>query len=237
MAYHFYPKLNLSLLSVCMLAVLISLGFWQLRRADQKRIILQRYQYNRSQPTMQLANLSAKQDYEFRKVQLQGYFDENHSQLLDNQIYQQQVGYFVLTPFKNEATKQWILVNRGWIPQGKNRQQLPTINKPIPGAQTIAGQLKRPMHLLVLKADQWNTQYPQLIQNIDLSKLAQNIQQPFYNYILLLSPKNPNGFIRPWTTPVPRVSVARHIAYAIQWFLMATIVCILYFVASIRKEV
>ena len=234
--YQFTPKWSLTVITLFGLVLLLSLGSWQLRRADMKRTLLQNYSRNRSAPMMPLAQLTAGENNDYRAVTLHGQFDDAHSLLLDNQIFQHQVGYLVLTPFKNDATEQWILVNRGWIPQGSDRQFLPVIKKTTPGQIQIDGLLKRPSHLLLLKKEVWGHHYPLRIQAVDLTKLSQHLQQPFYDYTLLLSADDPNGFERSWAAPAPRVSVKRHVAYAVQWFLLAAILVILYVIASMTRD-
>ena len=90
---------------------LLSLGFWQLDRADEKRAIESAIIVAQSNPAQLVGEdeILAKEHY---RVLLNGYFDTNKQFIYDNQIVKGNAGYYVLTPFVLNA-KTAILVNRG----------------------------------------------------------------------------------------------------------------------------
>ena len=109
---------------VCMLAILIRLGFWQLSRAEEKRELLANQTAMMRKELQPIAELLAENnDLRYRRVIAEGHYDVQHQVLLDNQIHNGKVGYFVLTPFILADEDKTILVNRGWLLMNKDRKQ------------------------------------------------------------------------------------------------------------------
>ena len=95
----FKPKFVPTFALFLILPIFLSLGFWQLNRAAEKKILLQQYE-QRAQRPLQLSDIKGEgKNYQYFPVVLTGHFDNQHSFLLDNKIYQRQAGYQVLTPF------------------------------------------------------------------------------------------------------------------------------------------
>ena len=64
--------------------------------------------------------------YVYKKVRLSGSWLPEQF-LLDNRVYQGVVGYHVLSVLRIEQSNIAVLVNRGWVPLGKDRAVLPQI--------------------------------------------------------------------------------------------------------------
>ena len=62
-----------------------------------------------------------------RSVELVGQITDSEVWLLDNQIYQGQVGYSVITYFNLVGTTEQVLVNWGWVKAPERREVLPEI--------------------------------------------------------------------------------------------------------------
>lgn len=235
-AYRFAPRLFPTLITAILLPFLISLGFWQLQRAEQKQQILTEYQ---ARPQAQPLTLSAFKNSPLEKLQyfplhLTGVYDNAHSLLLDNKMYQHRVGYQVLTPFIPAGEKSILLVNRGWIARNSNRQDLPKIPA-IVGEQTITGLIYQPpAKSFLLNRDAENQQWPLIIQALEITQLQKFYLHPLYPVVVLLSPQQQGGFVRDWhpvTTPP-----YKNIGYAVQWFALAAALLIIYVVVNVRKK-
>ena len=74
--------------------VLVSLGFWQLDRAEQKSELLESWEV-RAQQTQSLASSDLVR---FSSVESQGEFDRERWLLLDNRTREGKVGYEVVAP-------------------------------------------------------------------------------------------------------------------------------------------
>jgi len=170
--------------------------------------------------------------YEFKKNLLhtqkimvtQGYYLNHLTFFLQNRYYQDQYGIEIITPFKILGDNKLLLVDRGWIKT--NNQTIPI--SPIQGKQKITGNIKllnEPEFILgkvILK----QTPTELIIQKIDINALSKATHQLFYPFVLRLDHTQPHGFARDWviTTMPPE----RHMAYAVQWFLMAFVVLIIF---------
>ena len=76
----------------------------------------------------------------WRKVELDGTFLNNQNIILDNQIFNQNAGFNIITPLKIQDSELIVLVNRGWYPNLKNRETIPNINT-ISGNQNLKGHI------------------------------------------------------------------------------------------------
>ncbi|CAH9019847.1 SURF1 family protein [Candidatus Nitrosacidococcus sp. I8] len=223
-----------------MIVVLSSLGFWQLRRADVKRSIELALEERGSDVPILIGDkrLNQKTD-EYRKIIVEGHFDNQHTMLVDNQIYQSQVGYYILTPLLYKENKA-ILINRGWIAANLDRQKLPPIELTDNLVVTVLGTLyhpfKKPPFYLGKEEDWESSGWPKLIQYMDIEKLELELGYSLQPLIIQLDPNQPNGFARSWPSSPSEMGTQRHIAYAIQWFSMAFIAFGI-FIVLIKREI
>ena len=201
---------------------LLSLGFWQLDRADEKRAIESAIVVAQSSPA-QLVEANEILDKEHYRVLLNGYFDTNKQFIYDNQIVKGNAGYYVLTPFVLN-TETAILVNRGFVPWYGKRGELVDIeidSQP----NTIEVSLIRPKQRIELKQQAVSTTFPILIQSLDLDQLSQLYSYQIIPMLAQLDIKASDGFFRPWKPFYG--SVDKHLGYALQWFLMALVLSII----------
>lgn len=245
----FSPGLIPSLMTLLLLLLLISLGFWQLDRAEQKRQIdagvhnaikqtplnLNRYLAKNLATSTSSAALNQQV---YRHVTATGEYD-NKTFLLDNRTYQGKAGFHVITPylFADQNQKQHaVLVNRGWVPFQGNRTNIPDILLKKPQAP-IVGNIK-PIGKSILLNDseessQLSSQFPRIIQSVSLDKLSKTLNYPLLPVLIELDKSQENGFIRDWKPYYG--SVDKHIAYAVQWFSMAAVLVILYIKTNTKK--
>jgi surfeit locus 1 family protein len=201
---------------------LLSLGFWQLDRAEEKRGIESAIVAAQSNPA-QLVEANEILDKEHYRVLLNGYFDTNKQFIYDNQIVKGNAGYYVLTPFVLNA-KTAILVNRGFVPWYGKRGELVDIeidSQP----NTIEVSLIKPKQRIELKQEEISTIFPILIQSLDLQQLSQLSGYQIIPMLAQLDIKASDGFFRQWKPFYG--SVDKHLGYALQWFLMALVLSII----------
>lgn len=209
---------------------LVSLGFWQLDRADEKQAIVNAIVLAQSSPAKPLEpeNINSKEHY---KVLLNGYFDSDKQFIYDNQIVKSNAGYYVLTPFilnNNSA----ILVNRGFVPwYGKRDKLIDIVIDSHP--RTIEVGLIKPQKRIQLKKQDVDTSFPILIQSLDLDQFSLLSGYQFVPMLAQLDINASNGFFRQWKPFYG--SVDKHLGYALQWFLMALVLLIVS-LRLLRKE-
>ena len=118
---HFKLKVGLGLFCTVFFILFCWLGIWQLHRYTYKKQLLSTYQ-NRLTVTVKGEYLNALTIW------------------LQNQFYQGQVGFDVLTPLQIKGEKKLLLVDRGWI-KANSDQTAPMIN-PVAGEQSVRGYIK-----------------------------------------------------------------------------------------------
>ena len=116
-----------SLLIAITCAFLVSLGFWQLDRADEKRSIEAAIKKANSGAVELIVSVDNLQDKEYYEVRLQGKYLNDKQFIYDNQIVDQASGYYVLTPFALNDQSKAILIIRGFIPWNGRRDKLADI--------------------------------------------------------------------------------------------------------------
>jgi len=217
MEFRFYLPASLI---VATLALLISLGFWQLDRADEKRAIEDKIAIANSANVELVVSTELLKDKEYYHVRLQGSYVDDKQFIYDNQIVDQISGYYVLTPFVLNGDSKTVLINRGFIAWNGRRDKLADID--IEGEITeVKVQISKPVKRMELKASEITGEFPVLIQALDLDAMSAIASIDFVSVVGLLSPESSNGFVRRWEPYTG--SIERHIGYSIQWFLMALV--------------
>ena len=211
-------------LIIATIAFLVSLGLWQLDRADQKRTIEAAIVNAKTGPVELIANGRELLDKEYYDVRLQGNYLSDKQFIYDNQIVDQVSGYYVLTPFILTDQLGVILVNRGFIPWNGQRERLADIAVDSVSRE-IKVQVSSPIKRMELKATDVSRQFPVLIQAIDFDVLEEVSKLKFVKVVGLLEPSSSDGYVRKWEPYTG--SIEKHIGYAIQWFLMALVLAII----------
>ena len=213
-----------SILILATMAFLVSLGFWQLDRADQKRTIEASIQKANTGVVELIINQNELLNKEYYEVRLQGSYIGDKQFIYDNQIVDQSSGYYVLTPFVLTGQSNAIMINRGFIPWNGRRDQLDDIAVDSTYRE-IKIQVSRPIKRIELKTSDISNQFPVLIQAIDFDVIEEISSTSFVDVIGLLDPSSDDGFVRKWEPYTG--SIEKHIGYAIQWFLMALVLGII----------
>ena len=179
---------------------------------------------------MSLSEVEGYQDPLYLPLSVTGQFVPDRYYLLDNQIFQSKPGYELLMPFIT-SSGQWLLVNRGWIPQ-INREVFPEVATPA-GKQMITGLVYRPLGKpFVLEDTPWPEHWPKRIQALDFARVMVALGQNLPAITMVLDKQQPGSEqYRPITI---NTRSEKHLAYAVQWFAMALVLLGL-FVYGIRR--
>lgn len=240
----FTPGWISSLTTLLLIPLFVYLGFWQLGRYHEKLNNQQALVIRMNAPVIHdISLITAPLDplLRYRQLQVTGHFLNTHQIYLDNQIVKGQVGYRVITSFQPIGESKVLLIDRGWIPLGKSRNELPLI-KPILSQQTLIGTINLPTNGLQLnnlfsktpKKNNGQPLWPLRTPRIEFLNLESQLSQKLYPFILQLNPKDPMGFnIQPISFNPPP---SRHLGYAIQWFIMAAALLFYYLVINLRRN-
>lgn len=234
--YHFKPSVTMTVLTLLLLPILIKLGYWQLQRADFKQRLQNQYYTQTQAQSVPLASLDLSTDINFKPVKLQGKFDSAHLIFLDNKIHQHQIGYQVLVPFKISHSQQAVLINLGWIAQGKDRKYLPTLTLPQHelSLEGTINYLPNKSFSLGSNVDPSQQTWPLRLQHVDIAYLTQRLGYPIQPFMILLAANQPFGLICNWT-PV-MLNPQMHFGYAFQWFALAVTLVILFIITSVKRR-
>lgn len=229
----FSPGLGASLATLLLLALLMSLGFWQLERAAQKRALLGSYNAAPSAVIELDPEQASYVDFEYQFASATGRYDRTRQFLLDNRTHRGQAGYHVLTPFLLRESGVAVLVNRGWIALGSSRDELPD-----PPAdtdwRTIRGRIRVPAgDAFTLGEEQPRSGWPYRVQRLDIEMLARELDYPLLPLVLLLDSDQDQGFVRDWT-PL-QFGPERNVGYAVQWFGLAAALMVIFLVVNTRR--
>ena len=230
----FAPRLFTTLLAIVLIALLISLGRWQLRRADEKRALFDSFAAGTD--ATQTIELRTPPVRRYQHVGASGHYDPTRQILIDNMVDAERAGYFVITPFAL-AGGGWVLVNRGWVPLGASRAERPAIpvsgderqvrgradNMPSPGIQMGTKAVLAPPYPVVAA-------FP---SRDEIARLLGESSWTSATDLVLLDPGEPDGYVRDWSPP--GFPPMRHIGYAVQWFALALTLFILWVVTNLRR--
>ncbi|MBA2653690.1 MAG: SURF1 family protein [Gammaproteobacteria bacterium] len=221
--YLFSPAWVPTLGILALLPLLLSLGVWQLHRAEAKKIIER--EYATSKPIL-LSELNEPNNklLQYKQLKVTGRFDNQHLFFLDNKTYNNQAGFQILSPFILADNKRVLLVNRGFL-SVKNRNELPEIPAS-EGIRTLVGLIYFPSKTFVLKKEPVLYKWPLILQATDFAVIDKALNEKTYPFYLLIQTGDNSALIRDWK-PVSFPSY-RHLGYAVQWFLLALTLIIIY---------
>ena len=232
-AYVFTPRWFPTAAAIALLPVLVSLGVWQLQRADEKRALEELLSARLHMPLLNVrktADITPLQ--QFRSAALTGRFDSGSQYLLDNKVYRGRAGYQVFTPLRL-ADGGAVLVSRGWVAPAATRARLPALPTP-EGVREVRGVLSMPPGKLLKLGDQAAAPaWPRVVQQIDISKIQAQLGYPLAPLLLQIEANDPAAYAQEWQPYVD--SPEKHVSYAVQWFAMAAIVMALYAALNTRR--
>ena len=234
-AYRWDSNWKIFLLVLCLLPLLLRLGFWQLERAAEKEQILARYDARQALAPAAAGTINLDGDaaqLAGLPVSIEGRYDGQRHFLLDNRVQAGQAGYEVLTPMTDQSGRTW-LVNRGWIPGFADRRRLPEFETP-DGELSVVGNVYVPAgEPILLEDDIWAEQWPRVIQSVDMRRVADSLTGPIMPYQLRIAAGQPGALQVSWQQV--NLSPAKHTGYAVQWFTMAIALVLFWIYSSIKK--
>jgi surfeit locus 1 family protein len=230
-SWQFAPTLWPTLAALFFFVLTLSLGNWQSGRADTKRALQARYDAAvREAPIHVGSALLDRDSVLFRKLEVEGVFDDAHTILLDNRVLNGVAGYHVLTPLRIEGGALALLVNRGWVATGRSREQVPVPPTPT-GRVRLEGMAVDPHTRYVELAP--TTPQGRVWQNLDFARYAATSGLNLQPVLLLQTSSLPDGLQRNW--PRPDTGVDTHVSYAFQWYSLAATLAVLWLIMNVRR--
>ncbi len=221
--------------TVLLVALGVSLGQWQDRRAEQKTAVQTKLAERASQPPLVIGpQLVSREDVEFRPVSVAGEFVHQWPMFLDNRPQQGKVGFYLLMPFKIAGSDTHVLVARGWLPRyNGEHDRLPEFSTP-QGTVIVSGIAKAGMGKVMQLGDPATVKPNAMLQNLTTDQFADASKltvQPFF--IEQTGPPAGDNLVRDW--PAPTLGVDKHRGYAFQWYALAAMALIFFVVTGFRR--
>lgn len=212
------------LTAVLLIALFVSLGFWQLDRAAEK-VALQEMFANAETTAEVTADLEVTP---YQAISSDGRYLNEQQFLIDNIILDGRIGYYVISPFQYADGQPLLLVNRGWIEKSREPDWQPAIGL---SAESLAirgraGRLPR-VGVRPGEAFEGPPGWPRVGIYPDYADIAAELDHDVLPFVLLLEPDHGQDMLRDWQ---PRQAGPRmHYGYAFQWFALSAAVLVLLF--------
>jgi surfeit locus 1 family protein len=215
------PKwIGFHLLVVTAIVVMINLGFWQLRRLDERQAFNDVIEARYDTPPVPFDTLVAPdgpyESVEWRPVTVSGTYLPDETFFVVNRSQNGRAGRNVVVPMRLDDGR-LLIVNRGFVPlQFEQVPPVPALDVDLVGRVRLTeerrtGQLSDPGEGDLLEA-----------QRIDIERLAPQFPGevvPVYVDLITSSPAEEPGFPEPVAPPT--LGEGSHLSYAVQWFIFA----------------
>ena len=212
-------------LCLVLIVTFVNLGFWQLRRLDEKRDRNALIHSREASPPASLdeALHDGADAAAYRRVRAKGTWDAGATVLVRSRSLDGDPGYHVLTPL--DVGDETIIVNRGFAPLGAGDDVA------VLAAVRPTGDLDVQVEGLLRPSDSRGSIGPKdpatgrltVVNRIDIPRLQQQSPEPLAPVYLQLQSAQPkdSDFLR--LLPLPATDEGPHLSYAIQWFIFATV--------------
>ena len=224
-------KSKILIFAIIFVPITISLGFWQLDRAQEKTEIIANYD---ELLTSEPINLNAKSTYKnWQPVTTMGRFKDTVI-FEDNAILNGRAGFKIYHLFEN-GDGSYVFVHRGFIERNMIKNNLPQIDMP-KGKQSLKGSV-------LIKQDNSFVQDieesdARIVQEFNIERLINKFpilkDRYLHPFLFNLEIRDKNKFLA-IEKPV-NMAASKHIGYAIQWFGLCLALIILTIYAYRRKD-
>lgn len=219
--------------------VMVNLGFWQLRRLDEKRTFNDAVAARVDEPPVALAELVAADavvgddelaEVEWRPVTVSGRYLPDEEVYVVNRSQGGRAGDNVVTPLELDDGR-LLLVARGFVPLG-DAEAAPA---PV-GEVTAEGRLRTS----AVRGTGALSDPPEgdlvEVQRVDLPRLAAQLPGPLVPMYLELVRSEP-AEVGPFPEPVaePELDEGNHLSYTVQWFVFSAL-AVVGWVLAVRRS-
>jgi surfeit locus 1 family protein len=215
--------------------VMVLLGMWQLRRADEVRSDNDRVRAQLALPPAPIEQLlpagADPSAATYRRVEVSGRYEQDEEIALDNRSNHGRAGKHLLTPLVASAGRA-LIVDRGWIPLDGSPQPA----EPPSTEVRVVGVLFPSERKGSFGASIPPEGDVKAVPRVDVARIAEQLPYPTYPLYLRLQSQIPaqTGGL-PIAPGLPEIDDGPHVSYAVQWFLFAA-VALAVFGALARRE-
>jgi surfeit locus 1 family protein len=226
------PKwIAFTLLVILLVILMVNLGFWQLRRLDERKDFNSSLAARESQPIAELEALVTEgvdpESIEWRAVRVTGAYVADEQVLIVNRSQSGSAGRSVVTPLRLSDGR-LVLVNRGFVPE--------TATVPLPPSGTVVvdgrvrdSEVRRTGQ--VSDSDGERLEF----QRVDIDRIAQQLDGDVIPVFVELTSSEPSQGDLPAPVPSPDRDEGPHLSYAIQWFIFS-VCAVVGWVLAVRRS-
>lgn len=214
-----------------MIALTVSLGRWQMHRAEEKEARQALLDARMAEAPLRLTgNVPSAEPLLFRHVHAEGEWIAERQVYVDNQIRDGRAGFAVVTPLRLRGSQAAVLVNRGWTARGREYPQAPRMPPPA-GPVSVEGLATTPparyleLSSQTVSGDVW--------QNLSIERYRASTGLDVLPIVVLADPPSPGlaAF-----TERPDAGVAKHREYQMTWFALAATTFVLWVALNLRRS-
>lgn len=225
------PKwIGFHLLCLAAIVAMINLGFWQLRRLDEKQTFNDRVTANTEEDVAALSDvIGADPDQViYRRVEATGTYVATPQFEVVNVTQEGVTGRDAVNALQLDDGS-LVIVNRGFVPTGSPVPSPPT------GEVHVLARVKAGQRASTGQPVDDGSQQLTEIRRVDLKALAQQFDQPIAPLYLELLESQPAEPTSVSAVAFPELSEGPHLSYAVQWFIFTVAVGVGW-VLAVRKS-
>jgi len=201
-----------------LVVAMVNLGFWQLRRLDEKRDFNEVVSARSQQPPVPLDDVTTDAGAEWSVVTVTGTYVPTEAVTVVNRSQNGAAGVMSVVPLRISAGA-IVLVNRGFVPLGTEVPDAPA------GEVTVVGHLRSPQERSGVAPADSDDPATTEFQRYDIALIAASIDPavrgdadvlPMYVQRVAETPDDGEDLPDPATMPV--LDEGPHLSYAAQWF-------------------
>ena len=211
---------------VCLALVVlfVNLGFWQLRRLDERQARNDRIEQRMAAAPTGLADAlrSGADAAEYRRVEVEGTWLPAAGVLVRSRSLDGRPGYHAVTPLRTADGT--VLVNRGFVPRsvGEEEPELARRVRPPAARVRVEGILRATETRQGIGPREPEGRL-EVVSRIDVARLSQQVDDLVPVYLQLVEADPPPPAAGPRPLPPPETDEGSHLSYAVQWFIFATV--------------
>lgn len=222
--------------TVLLVALGVSLGQWQDRRAAQKIALQAKLAERGAGDALAVgARLLAADDAEYRRVSVAGEFVASWPMFLNNRPQDGKVGFYLVMPFRIAGSNTHVLVARGWLPRYTGEHgRLPEFSTPR-GVVVVTGTAKASLGKVMQLGQPAVVKPGAILQNLEPAQFAAASGLPVQPFFIEQSVPIDAGdkLARNW--PAPALGVEKHQGYAFQWYALALMALLFFVFTGFRR--
>lgn len=221
--------------AVAVVALTVSLGNWQMRRADEKTVLQARRDAALAADPVRIgAGPVDAAALAGRRVALEGRFEPRGTIFLDNRTRAGVAGFHVLTPLRiapaaaDDSDARHVLVLRGWIARDvADRTRLPALRTP-DGVVRVEGLAlsELPQPIVLGGGESEPAADARIWQRLELDAYRRWSRLALQPVLVRQTSALDDGLARDWTEPGSGVD--KHHGYAFQWYALALATALLW---------